>query len=109
MEGKIIVTSLLIVFVFTFLLLIVLHFRVKRLIHNWANKHSYTITKIDHKIFWKGPFNWGSGRGQKVFFVTVKDSSNKTKDAYICCGNYWLGGFTNKLNVIWDEEYKRLK
>ena len=109
MEGKIIVISLLLLSIFTILLLTILHYRVKKLIKDWANKHKFTITKIDHKIFWKGPFNWGSSRGQKVFFVTIKDESNKTRDAYICCGNYWFGGITNKLNVIWDEEYKRLK
>ena len=75
--------------------------RSNYLLEKWADENRYQLLRVGHRMFRKGPFLW-SGRGQTVYRVRVQDERGNERRGWVRCGSWWLGVFTNKIEVKWD-------
>ena len=78
----------------------------KRVIHSWAKKNAYEIVHLELKMLNKGPFFLRSTRSQNIYHVILKDGSI-TKEAYIRYGSFFMGTFSDKLEVKWVGQPQR--
>jgi len=93
---------------FVFAILAVLGFcwhtaRSGNLLDTWASANGLTILNSERRILRKGPFTLTSGKGQDVYYVTVRDQSGKEKSGYVRCGSLLVGLLSDKVEVRWDE------
>jgi len=100
MEGlfAFVAVAVLIVFVFMW------HFgRSNSLLHQWAARNGYRIIRQEYRNFFKGPFFWASTQGQTVYYVVVEDSGGNRRSGWLRCGGWWLGLFSDNVEVRWDD------
>ena len=77
--------------------------RAEEMLEEWANQNKFQIVKYEYRRLFKGPFFWGSSRGQFVYRVTVTDSHGDTRVAWVRLGSWVWGVWKNQVQVIWDE------
>src|SRR5262245_8247254 len=86
-------------------ILIVFHFtRSDSLLQRWAKQNGFRIVREEYCWFSKGPFFWTSSRGQTVYYVTVEDKDGVRRNGWVRCGGLFLGLFSDKVEVRWDDE-----
>jgi hypothetical protein len=79
------------------------HFdRSNDLLHRWAAKNDYHIVRQEYRHLLKGPFFWTSSKGQTVYYVTVEDSTGTQRNAWVRCGGWWLGLWSDHVEARWD-------
>jgi hypothetical protein len=69
----------------------------------WASENGYDILSREACWFFRGPFFWGTSEGQKVYKVTLRDQDGRVRHGYARCGGYWLGLWTDRVEVRWDD------
>ncbi len=77
--------------------------RSKSILEQWANQNGYRIQSSEYRLLRRGPFFWTTSRGQTVFYVTLYTQEGATRRAWVRVGGFWLGIFSNKTEVSWDE------
>jgi hypothetical protein len=78
------------------------HDRATAMLQKWAAQNGYQIIRQEHRAFFKGPFFWTSGKSHEVYFVVVEDSGGCQKSAWVRCGGFWLGLWSDHVAVRWD-------
>lgn len=77
--------------------------RSNELIQQWAADNGYRVLNAECRRFFRGPFFWTSSKSQTVYYVTFLDRHGWERRAYVRCGS-WLGGpWSDKVNVAWEE------
>ena len=76
----------------------------KRMVEEWARRQGLQIVSSEFRWWRRGPFFWKSSRNQTVLYVTVRMPDGSPRSAFIRCGNWWVGLFTDQLEVKWVEE-----
>lgn len=72
-------------------------------ISKWANDNKLEIIKWEQKIFFT-PFPFFTrSRGQKVCKVTVKNSNDEIKTAWLKLGNFCLGFLKSEVVCKWEK------
>jgi hypothetical protein len=57
------------------------------LLHLWVRENNLTLVKSERRILDGGPFTGRTGRGQEIFYVTVKDKTDHERNAYGRCNS----------------------
>ena len=76
--------------------------RSEQLIDRWARQQGYQL--LDRKYLWfsRGPFFWRTSKGQTVYYVTLRDDQGHLRRAWVRCGGWFLGLWSDKVAVEWD-------
>jgi hypothetical protein len=77
--------------------------RSRTLLKRWAMQNDYALLSSQYRYLRKGPFTWTSSKNQTVYYVTVRDKQNHIRSGWVCCGGWWLGVYSDKTEVSWDE------
>ena len=76
--------------------------RSSRMITDWAEELGYTVLAKKQPLVNLGPFRWENPHGRTFYHVTVRDSLGQEHGGWVCCGAEWLGLFSNRVEVRWD-------
>lgn len=73
------------------------------LIEQWASANGYRVMNAESRPFSRGPFFWTTSKGQTVYYVTFADAAGQYRSAYVRCGS-WMGGlWSDKVDVRWED------
>jgi hypothetical protein len=78
--------------------------RSRTLLERWAMQNDFELLSSDYRYLRKGPFTWTSSRNQTVYFVTVRDKQNQVRSGWVRCGGWWVGLYSDKTEVAWDDQ-----
>jgi hypothetical protein len=76
--------------------------RSRTLLERWAERNGYRIIDADYRNFFRGPFFWTTAKGQTVYRVTM-EVKGVVQTGWVRCGTLWLGLFSDRAEVRWDE------
>jgi hypothetical protein len=76
--------------------------RSRKLVRKWAEENDYTLLKMEHRLFRKGPYLL-TGRNQAVFKVVVRDENGLKQTGWVRCGSWLAGIFGNDVEAQMDE------
>jgi hypothetical protein len=74
--------------------------KAKGMVEAWAATSGLRLLSLQHRWFRCGPYSWNSSRSQIIFFVSLWDGKAR-RSAYIRCGGWWLGMFSEQMEVKW--------
>ena len=78
------------------------HFtRSRRMVEGWARANGLRLLMAQRRWLGRGPFWWRTGRGQEVFYVTVRHAAGDVRHAYVRVGGWWWGMMTHHVAVEW--------
>lgn len=75
--------------------------RANTLIEKWAASNGLRIVESERRWLRQGSFFWTTSKYQTVFYVTVEDAAGHWKHAYVRVGGFWLGMFSDRVDVRW--------
>jgi len=75
----------------------------RSMLEQWAAENGYDIQSQEECWFFRGPFFWTSSKGQKVYKVALRDRDGRVRNGYARCGSYWLGLWSDAVEVRWDD------
>jgi hypothetical protein len=77
--------------------------RSSELIDRWAEAHGYRVVDTESRMIARGPYFFTTSKSQTVYYVTFADADGRERRAYVRCGS-WLGGlWSDKVDVKWEE------
>jgi hypothetical protein len=79
------------------------YWRSHSLLRGWAQENDFELMHSEMRFFQRGAFFWASSKGQTVFYVTVRDRQGQVRSGWVRCGGWWLGLFSHKTEVRWQE------
>ena len=74
------------------------------MLEEWAAESGYRIVDSQYRMLARGPFFWTTSKGQSVYRITVADAQGRTRSGYARCGSFFLGLWSDKVEVRWDDE-----
>jgi len=77
--------------------------RSRSLLEGWAAQNGYEILQREFRYLRRGPFFWTSSKGQTVYYVSVRDREGQVRFGFVRCGGWWLGLWSAKTEVRWDD------
>jgi hypothetical protein len=77
--------------------------RSRSLLEGWATRNGYQIMQLERRYLCSGPFFWTTSKGQTVYYVTVRDDQGQVRSGFVRCGGWWLGLWSAKTDVRWDD------
>jgi hypothetical protein len=82
---------------------LLLHFKRSNVIlQKWAEEHGYRILVQEYRSWRRGPFFWSSSKQQTVYYVVVEDPQGCRRSGYVRCGGWFLGLWSDAVEVRWD-------
>jgi hypothetical protein len=81
--------------------------RSRTLLRRWAIANRYELLQVETRNLRRGPFFQRSSKHQAVCFITVRDQDGRERSGWLCLGDYWTGLFSDKSEVIWENELPR--
>lgn len=78
--------------------------RANVILQNWARQHDLELVHFERSFF-TGGFGWlTTSRNQVVYFVRVRDRSQRERSGWVRCGSFWGGIiFNNEAEVKWKD------
>jgi hypothetical protein len=67
----------------------------------WLKRENLELVNWERRWFGRGPFAWSS-HSQRVFRITVRDSSGVFRQGWARCGGMFLAEFADKVTFVWD-------
>jgi hypothetical protein len=77
--------------------------RSKTILRQWTRRNGYEIINAEFRYFFRGPFFWTTGK-QTVFYVRVRDRHGQQRAAWVRCGSYYGGLFSDDVEFRWENE-----
>jgi hypothetical protein len=77
--------------------------RAESYLKKWADQSGYHILDRTHRFFFRGPFFSTSTGGQAVYRVRVEDREGRQRQGWVRCGSWWLGLWSDRVDVLWDK------
>ena len=77
--------------------------RSSSMLEEWASEQGYEVVSAERRFLRRGPFFFTTAKGQEVFYVTVMDGDGRTRHAYVRVGGFFLGLFSNNVDVRWED------
>jgi hypothetical protein len=74
--------------------------KARSLVETWAAAQGLELLSCSQSLF-GGSFWWKRSKVQRVYRVSVRDSSNRIRRADVKCGGALTGMFSDKLDVRW--------
>ena len=68
----------------------------------WAERNGFRLVAWEYRWFFTGPF-WFRAKGQTVYRVVVEDRAGRRRAGWVRCGGWFLGLWTDKAEVRWDQ------
>jgi hypothetical protein len=78
--------------------------RATTVLNNWATQTGFTILRREYRYVRLGPFFWMTARGQTVLYVVVLDGSQRIRSAWVRCGSWWFGQWSDQIEVRWVDD-----
>jgi hypothetical protein len=92
------------VFLVFFVLAMTWHFRRSAsMIGRWAAENGYRLLGREYRWFRRGPFWWRTTDKMAVYHVTVEDREGRVRRAWVRCGGWFLGLFSDQVTVEWED------
>ena len=76
--------------------------RSQTIIDRWAQANGFRVLHSEMRLMRTGPFFFRHGKGQTVYYVTVQDSTGRTRRAFIRCGGWFAGLCSDAAAVEWE-------
>ncbi|MBV8879394.1 MAG: hypothetical protein JO332_05500 [Planctomycetaceae bacterium] len=76
----------------------------RSMLRRWTSAQGFEILSHEECWFFRGPFFWTSSKGQKVYKVRLRDREGQLRRGYVRCGGYWLGLWSEAVEVRWDDD-----
>jgi hypothetical protein len=76
--------------------------RSKSLLQNWAVENDLEIVARQRRFLRRGPYLWMTSKGQDVYRVTVVCPDGVQRSAWVRCGGFFKGMFSDNVDVTWD-------
>jgi hypothetical protein len=73
--------------------------RSNNLLQTWVKRNKFEL--VSKQNCWRFSVPLASGRGQTIYFVTVKDERGSLRSGWVRCGGIFLGLNSNKVEVRW--------
>ncbi len=73
------------------------------ILETWAREQGYEVLSQEECWIFRGPFFWSSSKGQKIYKVALRNREGQVRTGYARCGGYWLGLFSDAVEVRWDD------
>ena len=87
------------------ILSVIWHFtKSAKMLEEWARANGFRLLAKEYRWFAKGPFFWRSGKNHAVYRITVQDRLGQVHHGWARCGGWFLGIWTNQVEVRWDEQ-----
>ena len=77
--------------------------RARTMLEDWVRENGYELLSQEECWFFRGPFFWGTSKGQIVYKVSLRGPDGMVRNGYARCGGYWLGLWTQAVEVRWDD------
>ena len=77
--------------------------RSRAIVEDWVRRNNFELTNFKLPMFAYGPFFFRVSKGQSVARFEVRDRDGQLYRAWGRCGNYWVGLWSNDIEVIWDQ------
>jgi hypothetical protein len=84
----------------TLLAFFLVHVRGRAILRRWAEKSGIEIVNAEQRWFFKGPYFWRS-HNCVVFYGTFRGPSGANCDAYVRCGSFWWGIWSDAVDATW--------
>ncbi|MGC4015721.1 MAG: hypothetical protein QM755_14535 [Luteolibacter sp.] len=68
----------------------------------WAESNGLYVVKCQYRTLLKGPFFFRASNSQAVFRIKVRDRRGQLYSGWVCCGGWFVGPFSDKIEVRWD-------
>jgi hypothetical protein len=75
--------------------------RGREMLVSWCRRSGLEIASCEHRLLFRGPYFWAS-KGQVVFRFSARDTAGRLRSGFARCGGFWLGLFTEQVDVRWD-------
>jgi hypothetical protein len=75
--------------------------RGREMLESWCSRNGMELVSCGHRLLFRGPYFWAS-KGQVVYRIGTRDRSGRLRSGFARCGGYWLGVFTDQVDVRWD-------
>ncbi len=102
-EGALVAVVAVLAVAVSFLILLWDLRRSRAILDKWAANEGFNIVSAERRWVLTGPFWWRTGRGQRVFYVTVRDAKGHVRRAYVRVGGWLLGLFSDVADVEWQD------
>lgn len=79
--------------------------RSKSILKDWADAEGYIVLDSEIRIFRRGPFMLSNSR-QSVFYVTVRDRTDRVRSGWVRCGGWLVGVWSDEADVRWADELR---
>jgi hypothetical protein len=92
--------------VIVFFVVITILWRTRRatgMVESWAQEEGLELLDYQRRSLFRGPFFFRTSENQEVYYVTVRDPQGRTRHAYLRCGS-WIGGlWSNRITAEWED------
>jgi hypothetical protein len=78
-------------------------FKGQSLLPRWAEQNHYHVVQSEVRYWDRGPFLWTTTARQLVYRVTLQDCQGNSRTAWLAFGGWWLGLFSHKVQVRWED------
>ena len=79
-------------------------FKAESLLLRWAERNHYDAVQSEVRHWDRGPFLWTTnGFSQLVYRVELRDCHGDSRTAWLAFGGWWLGLFSHKVQVRWED------
>lgn len=79
--------------------------RGKAMLDRWVAAQGMSLVRSELCLLFKGPYSfWRSSESQPVFQITVRTADGAEKSGYARCGGWFLGTWTEEVDVTWDAQ-----
>lgn len=75
----------------------------KAILDEWAASQGFEVVHSERRWLFLGPFSWFTPENQAVYHVTVRDANGIERSGFLRCGGFFLGLFSKKAEVRWDD------
>ena len=77
--------------------------RSSTLVERWAERNGFEVVGKTWLMFGGRAFWWRRSQYHMVYYVTVRNPEGRIRRAYIRCGSWLLGLFSDHVTVVWDD------
>ena len=75
------------------------------MIEQWAAENGFRLVSSSYCWFTLGtPFWAANQKNHTLYRITVQDAQNHVMSGYALCGGFWLGLWSDRVEVKWDQE-----
>ena len=78
--------------------------KAERLVRQWSAENGVQLLECEKRWLRCGPFFFSKSKSQRVFRIIVSDSAGNVFRGYAKCGGYFLGMWSEQIEVRWDPE-----